>query len=74
MANNDKSYWERHARGYDLSLYVLGRPFPRMRELAANAVRGAKVLEVAAGTGMLTVALAKVCSSCRRDGLCRSDD
>ena len=58
---SDKDYWERHARNYDASLrWVLGRPLPRMLELASEAVRGKrKVLEVAAGTGIVTSALAQ---------------
>ncbi len=56
----DRQYWERHAERYDLSLRVLGRPMPRMLELAAEAVRScARVLEVAAGTGLVTMALAR---------------
>ena len=58
---SDRDYWERHARNYDASLrWVLGRPLPRMLELASEAVRGKrKVLEVAAGTGIVTSALAQ---------------
>ncbi len=58
---NDKDYWERHARNYDVSLrWVLGRPLPRMLELASEAVRGKQsVLEVAAGTGIITSAIAR---------------
>ena len=58
---SDRDYWERHARNYDASLrWVLGRPLPRMLELASEAVRGkARVLEVAAGTGIVTSALAQ---------------
>jgi len=58
---SDRDYWERHARNYDTSLrWVLGRPLPRMLELASEAVRGKrKVLEVAAGTGIVTSALAQ---------------
>lgn len=61
----DKDYWERHARNYDASLrWVLGRPLPRMLELASEAVRGTgRVLEVAAGTGIVTSAIAKTCDS-----------
>lgn len=60
---SDRDYWERHARNYDASLrWVLGRPLPRMLELASEAVRGkAKVLEVAAGTGIVTAAIARTC-------------
>lgn len=58
---SDRSYWERHASHYDASLRILGRPFPRMLELTRDAVRGcAKVLEVAAGTGLVTRTLAEV--------------
>ena len=62
---SDKDYWERHARNYDASLrWVLGRPLPRMLELASEAVRGkARVLEVAAGTGIVTSAIAQTCDS-----------
>ncbi len=57
---SDKDYWERHARNYDASLrWVLGRPLPRMLELTSEAVRGKRrVLEVAAGTGIVTSAIA----------------
>lgn len=62
---SDKDYWERHARNYDASLrWVLGRPLPRMLELASEAVRGkGRVLEVAAGTGIVTSAIAQTCDS-----------
>ena len=58
---SDKDYWERHARNYDASLrWVLGRPLPRLLELASEAVQGnRRVLEVAAGTGIVTSALAQ---------------
>lgn len=61
----DRDYWERHARNYDASMrWVLGRPLPRMLELAAEAVRGRRrVLEVAAGTGIVTSAIAPSCDS-----------
>lgn len=58
--DRDKRYWERHAQKYDLSMRLIGKPMPRMVELAAEAVRGAgKVLEVAAGTGLVTEAIAR---------------
>ncbi len=62
---NAKDYWERHARSYDTSMrWVLGRPVPRMMELASQAVRGKrKVLEVAAGTGIVTEAIAETSQS-----------
>ena len=56
----DRDYWERHARKYDGSLRLLGRPLPRMLQLASEGVHGrTRVLEVAAGTGLVTSALAK---------------
>ncbi len=62
---SDREYWERHARNYDASLrWVLGRPLPRMLELASEAVRGRRrVLEVAAGTGIVTSAIARTSDS-----------
>lgn len=57
--NAERDYWDRHAGNYDRSMLLLGRPIPRMVELAAQAVLDApRVLEVAAGTGLVTVALA----------------
>lgn len=56
----DRAYWDRHAKNYDRSMILLGGPVPRMTELAADAVRDAgEVLEVAAGTGLMTRALAR---------------
>lgn len=56
----DQRYWERHARKYDLSMRLLSGPLPRMLELTGKAVDGAdRVLEVAAGTGLVTVVLAE---------------
>jgi phosphatidylethanolamine/phosphatidyl-N-methylethanolamine N-methyltransferase len=56
---NERGYWDRHAKNYDRSMSLLGRPIPRMVELAGEATRGlGKVLEVAAGTGLVTAALA----------------
>jgi len=61
---SDRDYWERHARKYDASLRPLGKPLPRMLALATEAVRGrARVLEVAAGTGLVTLALARSATS-----------
>ena len=56
-----RSYWERHARRYDRSTRFLSRPVPRMLALAVEAATGkGRVLEVAAGTGLVTTAIAPV--------------
>lgn len=55
-----RSYWNRVARGYDRSMILLGRPLPRALALVEEELRGsAAVLEVAAGTGLFTVAAAR---------------
>lgn len=57
--NSDRRFWERRAKDYDRSQALFGRPLPRVRDLTADAVSGAdKVLEVAAGTGLTTEAIA----------------
>lgn len=59
MTDSDRRYWDKHAKHYDRSMSLLGRPIPRMVELAGEATRGlGRVLEVAAGTGLVTSALA----------------
>lgn len=59
MTDRDRRYWDKHAKNYDRSMALLGRPMPRMVLLCCEAVRGAdRVLEVAAGTGLVTLALA----------------
>jgi phosphatidylethanolamine/phosphatidyl-N-methylethanolamine N-methyltransferase len=56
---DDRTYWERHAKGYDVSLRFLTKKLPRLRELAVEALHGTRrVLEVAAGTGAVTTAIA----------------
>lgn len=61
MSDAGRSYWERHAKRYDRSTRLLSRPVPRMLELAVEAARGkVRVLEVAAGTGLITTAIAPV--------------
>lgn len=58
--DNDRQYWERHASKYNVSLGLISKPLPRMLELVADAAKGrAQVLEVAAGTGLVTPVLAR---------------
>jgi ubiquinone/menaquinone biosynthesis C-methylase UbiE len=58
--NRDRDFWERKASQYDrVAAGVFGRPLPRVLELTASGVSGAgTVLEVAAGTGLITAAIA----------------
>lgn len=61
ITDTGRSYWDRHAEHYDRSMMLLGGPIPRMAALAADAVRGSRrVLEVAAGTGLVTRSIASV--------------
>jgi phosphatidylethanolamine/phosphatidyl-N-methylethanolamine N-methyltransferase len=61
MSTSGREYWESHAKRYDRATRLLARPVPRMLELAVNALRGSgRVLEVAAGTGLVTTAIAPV--------------
>ncbi len=56
---NDGGYWDRVAPSYDRSMWLLGGPLPRLCALAARSVQDcSRVLEVAAGTGLVTRALA----------------
>jgi len=57
-------YWDQHAKDYDRSMWLLGKPVPRMLELTREAVIGtAVVLEVGAGTGIVTQVLARAAKS-----------
>jgi ubiquinone/menaquinone biosynthesis C-methylase UbiE len=57
--DREREFWEEHAASYDRVLKLFGRPFPRMLSLVSEAVSGAaNVLEVAAGTGLVTAAMA----------------
>lgn len=59
MSTNDRDYWDRHAKNYDRSMTLLGGPIPRMVELVGVAMAGMeRVLEVAAGTGLVTPTIA----------------
>lgn len=57
-AQAGRGYWERHAGGYDGSMRLLGRPMAAMAPRLSEAVKGMRVLEVAAGTGLVTEVLA----------------
>ena len=58
--DRDRVFWERKAAHYDrVATGLFGRPLPRALELIANGVSGADtVLEVAAGTGLMTAVIA----------------
>jgi ubiquinone/menaquinone biosynthesis C-methylase UbiE len=58
--DRDRAFWERKAPQYDrVTKGLFGRPLPRTLELTASAVSGADtVLEVAAGTGLMTAVIA----------------
>lgn len=54
-------FWNRTAARYDASMWLFGGPMPAMTARVAEVVRGsARVLELAAGTGLVTVAMAPV--------------
>jgi ubiquinone/menaquinone biosynthesis C-methylase UbiE len=58
--DHGRSYWDRHARGYDAFMRLIGRPLSRALALTQDETRGlGRVLEVAAGTGLFTVAIAR---------------
>jgi phosphatidylethanolamine/phosphatidyl-N-methylethanolamine N-methyltransferase len=60
MTLDGQKYWNRHARNYDRSMWLLGKPMPRMLELTREAVQGAeRVLEVGAGSGLVTEVLGR---------------
>lgn len=52
-------FWERNARRYDRATLFLNRKFPQMAVQVARDFSGrARVLEIAAGTGLVTLPLA----------------
>ena len=63
MPDEGKAFWERTASRYDWSMRVLGGPLEAMLPLVVEEVRGReRVLEVAAGTGLVTRAVAPAVS------------
>jgi phosphatidylethanolamine/phosphatidyl-N-methylethanolamine N-methyltransferase len=64
--SNDRSarpalFWERNAHRYERATLAINRRFPEMVKLVTQDVQGAaRVLEVAAGTGLVTIELARV--------------
>lgn len=61
MPDDSKAFWERTAGRYDVSMWLLGGPLGTMLPLVGDEVAGLKrVLEVAAGTGLVTAAIAPV--------------
>jgi len=60
MPDLSRLYWSWHAKRYDRITLLLNRRFPDMVARVAETVRGKNdVLEIAAGTGLLTKALAR---------------
>lgn len=61
MPSDGRAFWERTASRYDLSMRVLGGPLEPMLPLVREEVDGLDhVLELAAGTGLVTEAMAPV--------------
>lgn len=61
MSDDGKAFWERTAGRYDLSMTLFGGPLQAMLPLVAEEVDGLeRVLELAAGTGLVSAAIAPV--------------
>lgn len=59
QSERDRVFWEEQTESYELFLRLFGGPFDRARELLRGTLDGGdEVLEVAAGTGELTAAIA----------------
>jgi len=59
VAGQDKAYWDRHARRYDRATKFLNRRVFEMAQAVADSVGDADdVLEIAAGTGLVTEVVA----------------
>ena len=51
MSHHDRAYWDEHAKNYDRTMYLLGRPIPRMVELAGETALSWVVSRALAVTG-----------------------
>ncbi|MCB9746747.1 MAG: class I SAM-dependent methyltransferase [Alphaproteobacteria bacterium] len=61
MSEDGKAFWERTAKRYDLSMMLLGGPLELMLPRVVEEVDGLRrVLELAAGTGLVTEVIAPV--------------
>lgn len=59
MHDDGRDFWEHTAKRYDLSMRLLGGPLDAMLPMVTDEVRGMdRVLELAAGTGLVTAAMA----------------
>ncbi|HJN72509.1 MAG TPA: class I SAM-dependent methyltransferase [Myxococcota bacterium] len=59
--SGDGEYWEKNARRYDRATLLLNKNFSGMAQAVADAVAGSEdVLEIAAGTGLVTAAVVPV--------------
>jgi len=59
LRDEGRDFWERTAQRYDLSMRLLGGPLDAMLPMVTDEVRGMdRVLELAAGTGLVTAAMA----------------
>lgn len=59
MADTDSRYCRRHARRYDRVTLILHWRFPTMADRVAESIRDSRsVLEIAAGTGLVTARVA----------------
>jgi phosphatidylethanolamine/phosphatidyl-N-methylethanolamine N-methyltransferase len=66
MSETDRNpqFWRRHARRYDRSVRLLNRRFGEVPAMVGDDLRGrARVLEIAAGTGLVTLELARAAST-----------
>jgi ubiquinone/menaquinone biosynthesis C-methylase UbiE len=58
-----EAFWSTHARRYDRATLALNRNFKAMARGVAQRVAGMEVLELAAGTGLVTAELARTARS-----------